>query len=99
MYITVCTIIQHTDDMRVGQDGGELGFTIETLYIGEVFTKLGVQDFDSDKTPFVDVFSQVNPGHAAATNLTKNSIAVAENLSDHLVLRGAIWRYQAALST
>ena len=98
MYITVCAIIQHTDDMRVGQDGGELGFTIETLYIGEVFAKLGVQDFNSDKTPFVDVFSQVDPGHPAATNFAKNSKAIAENLSDHLVLRGAIWRCQAALS-
>jgi hypothetical protein len=38
------------------------------LDIGEVFIELGIEDLYCDKTPFVDIFSQVYPGHPAATN-------------------------------
>jgi hypothetical protein len=56
--------------VRIGQGRGKLGFPIEALDISEVFTELGIKDLHSDKTPFVDIFGQIYPGHPAATHFT-----------------------------
>ena len=72
--------IQHGQDVRMLEAGGELDLTLEPLGAGPG-GHLGQEDLEGDRAIVAEIVREIDDGHAAAAELAADGVAAGECLA------------------